>query len=141
MEQVVSQTIAPRRFYLILVVVFASSAIVLAAVGLYGVVAYAVEQRTREIGIRMALGAARDHILKLLLGWALSMVILGVITGIIGSVAITRVLSGFLFGIKSTDPITFLAVPLLLAMVALLASYVPARRATRVDPLIALRDE
>ena len=141
MEQVLAQTIAPRRFYLILVVVFALSAIVLAAVGLYGVVAYAVEQCTREIGIRMALGAARNQILKLLLGWALSMVVLGVICGMVGSVAITRVLSGFLFGIKSTDPITFLAVPLLLAMVALLASYVPARRATKVDPLIALRDE
>jgi predicted permease len=141
MEQVMSQSIAPRRFYLIIVVVFAASAIVLAAVGLYGVVAYAVEQRTREIGIRMSLGAARYDVLKLLLRWALSMVALGVITGIVGSVAITRVLSGFLFGIKPTDPVTFLAVPSLLAIVALLASYIPARRATKVDPIIALRDE
>ncbi len=141
MEQVMSQSTAPRRFYLILVVVFAVSAIVLAAVGLYGVVAYAVEQRTREIGIRMSLGAARYDVLKLLLGWALSVVALGVITGIVGSVAITRVLSGFLFGIKPMDPITFLAVPLLLATVALLASYIPARRATKVDPMIALRYE
>jgi ABC-type antimicrobial peptide transport system permease subunit len=114
---------------------------VLAAVGLYGVVAYAVEQRTREIGIRMSLGAARYDVLKLLLGWALSVVALGVITGIVGSVAITRVLSGFLFGIKPMDPITFLAVLLLLATVALLASYIPARRATKVDPMIALRYE
>jgi putative ABC transport system permease protein len=141
MEQVMSQSIAPRRFYLILVLVFAISAIALAAVGLYGVVAYAVEQRTREIGIRMSLGAARYDVLKLLLGWALSMVALGVITGIVGSVAIARVLSGFLFGIKPTDPITFLAVPLLLGAVALLASYIPARRATQVDPMIALRYE
>jgi putative ABC transport system permease protein len=141
MEQVMSQSIAPRHFYLILVVIFAVYAIVLAAVGLYGVVAYAVEQRTREIGIRMSLGAARHDVLKLLLGWALSMVALGVITGIVGSVAITRVLSGFLFGIKPTDPITFLVVPLLLATVALLASYLPARRATKVDPMIALRYE
>jgi predicted permease len=141
MEQVMSQSIAPRRFYLILVIVFAVSAIVLAAVGLYGVVAYAVEQRTREIGIRISLGAARYDVLKLLLGWALSMVALGVITGTAGSIAITRMLSGFLFGIKPTDPITFLAVPLLLAMVALLASYIPARRATKVDPMIALRSE
>jgi predicted permease len=141
MEEVMSRSIAPRRFYLILVVVFAVSAIVLAAVGLYGVVAYAVEQRTREIGIRMSLGAARYDVLKLLLGWALSLVALGVITGIVGSVAITRVLSGFLFGIKPTDPITFLAVPLLLATVALLASYIPARRATKVDPMTALRHE
>jgi len=141
MEQVMSQSIAPRRFYLILVLVFAVSAIVLAAVGLYGVVAYAVEQRTREIGIRMSLGAARYDVLKLLLGWALSLVALGVIFGILGSVAVTRLLSGFLFGIKPTDPITFLAVPLLLAMVALLASYIPARRATKVDPMIALRYE
>ena len=136
-----SQSIASRRFYLILVVVFAVSAIVLAAVGLYGVVAYAVEQRTREIGIRMSLGAAGYDVLKLLLEWALSMVALGVITGVVGSVAITRVLSGFLFGIKPTDPITFLAVPLLLGTVALLASYIPARRATKIDPMIALRYE
>jgi len=141
MEQVMSQSIAPRRFYLILILVFAVSAIALAAVGLYGVVAYAVEQRTREIGIRMSLGAARYDVLKLLLGWALSMVALGAITGIVGSVAIARVLSGFLFDIKPTDPITFLAVPLLLGAVALLASYIPARRATQVDPMIALRYE
>jgi predicted permease len=141
MEEVMSQSIAPRRFYLILVLVFAASAIVLAAVGLYGVVAHAVEQRTREFGIRMSLGAARSDVLKLLLRWALSMVALGVVTGIVGSVAITRVLSGFLFGIKPTDPVTFLAVPSLLAIIALLASYIPARRATKVDPIIALRDE
>jgi predicted permease len=141
MEQVMSQSIAPRRFYLILVIAFAVSAIVLAAVGLYGVVAYAVQQRTREFGIRMSLGAARYDVLKLLLRWALSMVATGVITGIFGSLAIARVLSGFLFGIKPTDPVTFLAVPLLLAIVALLASYVPARRAMKVNPLIALRDE
>jgi len=141
MEQVMSQSIAPRRFYLILVIAFAVSAIVLAAVGLYGVVAYAVQQRTREFGIRMSLGAARYDVLRLLLRWALSMVAFGVITGIVGSLAIARVLSRFLFGIKPTDPVTFLAVPLLLAIVALLASYIPARRATKVDPLIALRDE
>jgi putative ABC transport system permease protein len=141
MEQVMSQSIAPRRFYLILVLVFAVSAIVLAAVGLYGVVAYAVEQRTREIGIRMSLGATRSDVLKQLVGWALSMVALGVMTGIVASVAITRVLSGFLFRIKPTDPITFLAVPVLLGTVALLASYIPARRATKVDPMIALRYE
>jgi putative ABC transport system permease protein len=141
MEQVMSQSIAPRRFYLILVIAFAVSAIVLAAVGLYGVVAYAVQQRTREFGIRMSLGAARYDVLRLLLRWALSMVAFGVITGIVGSLAIARVLSGFLFGIKPTDPVTFLAVPLLLAIVALLASYIPARRAMKVDPLIALRDE
>jgi predicted permease len=141
MEQVMSQSIAPRRFYLILIVVFAVSAIVLAAVGLYGVVTYAVEQRTHEIGIRISLGAARYDVLKLLLGWALSLVALGVIAGIVGSVAATRLLSGFLFGIKATDPITFLAVPLLLASIALLASYIPARRATKVDPMVALRYE
>jgi predicted permease len=141
MEQVMSQSIAPRRFYLILIVVFAVSAIVLAAVGLYGVVAYAVEQRTREIGIRMSLGAARYDVLKLLLAWALALVAQGVIAGILGSLAVTRLLSGFLFGIKSTDPVTFLAVPLLLATIALLASYIPARRATKVDPMVALRYE
>src|SRR6185369_15137738 len=96
MEQVMSQSIAPRRFYLILVVVFAVSAIVLAAVGLYGVVAHAVEQRTREIGIRMSLGAARYDVMKLLLGWALRMATLGLIAGILGSIAVTRLLTGFL---------------------------------------------
>ena len=141
MEQVMSQSIAPRRFYLILIVVFAVSAIVLAAVGLYGVVAYAVEQRRREIGIRMSLGAARYDVMKLVLGWALSLVTLGVIAGILGSVAVTRLLAGFLFGIKSMDPVTFLAVPLLLATIALLASYIPARRAMKVDPTVALRYE
>ncbi len=141
MEQVMSQSIAPRRFYLILIVVFAFSAIVLAAVGLYGVVAYAVEQRRREIGIRMSLGAAPYDVMKLVLGWALSLVTLGVIAGILGSVAVTRLLTGFLFGIKSMDPVTFLAVPLLLATIALLASYIPARRAMKVDPTVALRYE
>jgi putative ABC transport system permease protein len=141
MEQVMSQSIAPRRFYLILIVVFAVSAIVLAAVGLYGVVAYAVEQRRREIGIRISLGAARDDVMKLVLGWAFSLVTLGIIAGILGSVAVTRLLTGFLFGIQSTDPVTFLAVPLLLATIALLASYIPARRAMKVDPTVALRYE
>lgn len=141
MEQVMSQSIAPRRFYLILIMVFAVSAIVLAAVGLYGVVAHAVEQRTREIGIRMSLGAKRHDVLKLLLGWALSLVALGVVAGILGSLAVTRLLSGFLFGIKSTDPVTFLAIPPILATIALLASYIPARRATKVDPMVALRYE
>jgi putative ABC transport system permease protein len=141
MEQVMSQSIAPRRFYLILIVVFAVSAVVLAAVGLYGVVAYAVEQRTHEIGIRMSLGAARRDVLKLLLRWALSLVTLGVIVGVLGSVAVTRLLSGFLFGIKSTDPLTFTVIPVLLGTIALLASYIPARRATKVDPIIALRYE
>jgi len=141
MEQVMSQSIAPRRFYLILIVAFAVSAIVLAAVGLYGVVAYSVEQRTQEIGIRMSLGAARNDVLKLLLKWALSLVALGVIAGIAGSLAVTRLLSGFLFGITPNDAVTFMAVPLLLATVALLASYIPARRATKVDPMVALRYE
>jgi ABC-type antimicrobial peptide transport system permease subunit len=88
-----------------------------------------------------ALGAARYDVLRLLLGWALSLVSVGVIVGILGSVAVTRLLSGFLFGIKPTDPMTFLAVPLLLASIALLASYVPARRATKIDPMAALRCE
>jgi putative ABC transport system permease protein len=100
-----------------------------------------VEQRTHEIGIRMSLGAARRDVLKLLLRWALSLVTLGVIVGVLGSVAVTRLLSGFLFGIKSTDPLTFTVIPVLLGTIALLASYIPARRATKVDPIIALRYE
>ncbi len=141
MSQVMSESTAPRRFYLILVTVFAATAIILASVGLYGVVAFAVEQRTREIGIRMTLGATRWNVLEMLLRWALLLAGAGILAGTIGAFAVTRLLSGLLFGTKPNDPLTFVSVALLLGGVSLLASYIPARRATKVDPMVALRYE
>jgi putative ABC transport system permease protein len=130
-----------RRFLLLLVGLFAAAALTLAAVGIYGVVAYSVARRTQEIGIRMALGAQRSDVLRLILGEGVRMAVLGVTIGIAASLAITRVMSTLLFGVSSTDPLTFAGVAALLSLVALLASYIPARRAMRVDPLVALRYE
>jgi predicted permease len=133
--------LSDRRFLLLLVALFAAVALVLAVVGIYGVVAFSVTRRTQEIGIRMALGAQRSDVLRLVLSEALSMAALGVGIGIAVSLAITRLMSTLLFGISPTDPSTFAGVAALLALVALLASYIPARRAIRVDPMIALRYE
>ena len=133
--------LADRRFLLLLVGVFAAAALALAAVGIYGVVAFSVTRRTQEIGIRMALGARQSDVLRLILGEGARMAVLGVVLGIAASLAITRLLSTLLFGISATDPLTFVGVALLLSLVALLASYIPARRAMRVDPDIALRSE
>ena len=133
--------LADRRFLLLLGGLFAAVALALAALGIYGVVAFSVTRRTQEIGIRISLGAGRDNILRLVLGEGARIAALGVVIGIAASLAITRLISTLLFGISATDPLTFVAVAALLSAVALLASYIPARRATRVDPLIALRDE
>ncbi len=133
--------LADRRFLLFLVGVFAVAALALAAVGIYGVVAFSVTRRTQEIGIRMALGAQRSEVLRLVLGEGARMAALGVVVGITASLAITRLLSTLLFGISATDPLTFAGVAVLLSLVALLASYIPARRAMSVDPMIALRYE
>ncbi|HEU5182789.1 MAG TPA: ABC transporter permease [Candidatus Polarisedimenticolia bacterium] len=133
--------LSDRRFMLLLVGSFAAAALLLAAVGLYGVVAFSVARRTQEIGIRMALGARRGDVLRLVLGGGARLVVPGVILGTAASLAVTRLISSLLFGISATDPLTFAGVALLLAGVALLASYLPARRATRVDPLRALRYE
>jgi predicted permease len=141
MERVLTESTSARRFYLVLVMVFAATAIVLASVGLYGVVAFAVEQRTREIGIRMTLGATQNNVLQMLLRWALMLVGGGIVSGAIGAFVVTRMLTSFLFGTRPDDPLTFVSVSLLLAAVALLASYIPARRATKVDPMVALRYE
>jgi predicted permease len=141
MEHVLSESTAPRRFNMLLVMVFAATAILLASVGLYGVVSFAVEQRTREIGIRMTLGATEWNVLKMLLNWALLLAGAGIVVGTVAAFGVTHSLSGFLFGIRPHDPLTFIGVALLLAAVSLLASYIPARRATKVDPMVALRYE
>jgi ABC-type antimicrobial peptide transport system permease subunit len=133
--------LADRRFLLLLVGLFAAAALGLAAVGIYGVVAFSVTRRTQEFGIRMALGARRSDVLRQILGDGARLASLGVVIGIGASLAITRVMSTLLFGISATDPLTFVGVVVLLSVVALFASYIPARRATRVDPLVALRYE
>ena len=131
--------LADRRFLLLLVGLFAAAALALAAVGIYGVVAFSVTRRTQEIGIRMGLGAQRGDVLRLILGEGARMAVFGVGIGIAASLAITRLMSSLLFGITATDPLTFVGVAVLLTAVALLASYIPARRAMDVDPMVALR--
>lgn len=141
MEQVISDNMQDTTLQTVLLGTFAALGLVLAAVGLYGVMAYLVTQRTHEIGLRMALGAQQRDILRLVLGRGSKLAVLGVAVGLAGSLVLTRLLSQELFGVKATDPATFAAVSLLLIFVALLASFIPARRASRVDPLVALRYE
>jgi ABC-type antimicrobial peptide transport system permease subunit len=131
--------LADRRFLLLLVASFAAAALALAAVGIYGVVAFSVTRRTQEIGIRMAIGAERRDVLRLVVSEGVWLAVLGIGTGVVASVAITRLLSSLLYGVSATDPVTFGGVAGLLFLVVLAASYIPARRAARVDPMIALR--
>jgi putative ABC transport system permease protein len=141
LEQLMGESIAIRRFFMFLLLVFAALALILAAVGIYGVISYVAAQRTHEIGIRMAFGAQAADVLKLIVGKGMALAVMGVTAGLIGSFALTRLLSGLLFGVSATDAITFVAVSAGLMAVALLACYLPARRATKVDPLVALRYE
>jgi putative ABC transport system permease protein len=141
MSSVVAASIATRRFYMQLLGSFAALAFILAAVGIYGVVSYSVAQRTREIGIRMALGAKQTDVLRLVLVEGFWLTMLGVAFGLAGAFAATRLLTDLLFEVKPTDPMTFIALSTLLSVVALLASYIPARRAMKVDPWVALRYE
>jgi putative ABC transport system permease protein len=141
MNQLVSDSVSTRRFTLILLGLFSGLALVLAAIGIYGVISYSVAQRTRDIGIRIALGASRRDVLRNVLGLGLRLTTFGLIFGLIGSFAVTRVLSSLLYGVHSTDALTFTSVSLVLLIVAVLASYLPARRAMRIDPIVALRYE
>jgi putative ABC transport system permease protein len=140
-SEVFSASLHTRRFNLILIGIFAGSALLLAVAGIYGVLAYAVARRTREIGVRIALGASTGNVLGLVLGQAMSTALAGVVAGILGAFILTRLMRSLLFEISPSDPLTFAAVALLLLLVAALAAYLPARRATRVDPTIALRYE
>jgi predicted permease len=141
MDEAVAASVAPPRFRMLLLALFATTATLIATCGIYGLMAYAVTQRRREIGVRMALGATRRDVLRLVLARALRIVVAGLIVGLAGAVGVTRVLQRFLFGVTPTDPIAFTIVTLLLMAVGLMAAWLPARRATRIDPSAALRAE
>ncbi|HZF40261.1 MAG TPA: ABC transporter permease [Blastocatellia bacterium] len=141
MEQILAQSVATRRFSMLLLTVFAVAALALASLGIYGLMSYAVTQRTREIGMRMALGAQSGDVLKLVIGQGMMLALAGVALGLVASVALTRTMKNLLFGVSATDSVTLVAIALLLTVVALLACWIPARRATKVDPLIALRSD
>ncbi|HET9177600.1 MAG TPA: ABC transporter permease [Terriglobia bacterium] len=141
LQQVLSESLAPRRFNLLLLGIFALIALALATVGIYGVMAFSVTQRTHEIGIRMALGAQKGQVLRMVIGHGLKLAVIGIAVGIAGALALTRFLTSLLYGVKPTDPLTFVAVSMILIAVALAACYIPARRAAKVDPMVALRYE
>jgi len=141
MTQLAAESLAPQRVVAILLGIFAALALALAAIGLYGVIAYSASQRTHEIGVRMALGAGRSEVLRLVVIDGLRLTLLGLSLGLVGALAATRLLSSLLYGVKPQDPSTLVSVAILLAATAMLASYIPARRATNVDPMLALRHE
>ncbi len=141
MEQVVGKATGESRFYLTLLGAFACVALILAAVGIYGVMSYSVSRRIHEIGIRMALGAQRDDVLRLVVWQGVILAISGVAVGLAGALALTRLMSGLLYGTKPTDPVTYVVVVFVLCVVAIASSYIPARRAAKVDPMVALRYE
>jgi putative ABC transport system permease protein len=141
MDQRLSESFAGRRFHMILLGVFAALALILSLVGIYGVMSYSVAQRIHEIGIRIALGAERRHVLSLVLGHSVVLTLMGLGAGLAGAFGLTRFLGSLLYGVRATDPITFVFVTLVLSAVAIVAGYIPARRATKVDPLVALRYE
>jgi putative ABC transport system permease protein len=141
LTEMLSESLARERFSLLLIVIFAGLALVLAGVGIYGVLAYSVTQRTHEIGVRLALGGSRRDVMRLVVGQGMKLVGLGISAGLLAAFALTRLMTGLLYGVTATDPLTFIGVSVLLAGVALLACWIPARRAAKVDPMIALRYE
>jgi predicted permease len=141
MNQVIADSLAQQRFSMILLGAFAAVALLLASLGIYGVISYLVGQRTQELGIRIALGAQRKDVLRLILNHGMKMAVGGVALGLVVALGLTRLMSKMLYGVSATDPATFAVITLLLMMVALLACFLPAWRATQVDPLVALRQE
>ena len=141
MDEVLVQSTARNRFNMVLLRIFASLAMLLAAIGIYGVMSYAVGQRVHEIGIRMALGARAGDVLSLVLRQGLSLVVMRIVIGLMGAVWLTEAMKSLLFGVSPNDPPTFAIVSALLLAVAAAATYIPARRATKVDPMVALRYE
>jgi putative ABC transport system permease protein len=139
LETIVDQALSPARFGMLLIALFAGLALVLASVGVYGVISYSVAQRTHEIGIRMAIGADRGDVLRMVLWQSLALALIGVGVGLACAAGLTRFLAGQLYGVSATDPAIFAAVACLLTFIALVASWVPARRATGVDPLTTMR--
>ena len=141
LEQVLAESIARPRFNTLLITILAGVAMVLAAVGIYGVISYSVTQRTHEIGVRMALGASASNVLRLVIGHGMLIAGIGLAVGVIGAFAVTRIMGSLLYGVSATDPLTYIVLVAALGIIALIASYIPARRAMRVDPVIALRNE
>ena len=141
MDEIISGIVSAQRLAFLLLGVFAFLALALAAIGIYGVTSYLVSERTHEIGVRIALGAQRSDVSHLVLGHGARLAGIGVIGGVVAAFALTRLLSSLLFGVSATDPLTFVVVAILLTLVALAACYIPARRAMRVDPVVALRCE
>jgi predicted permease len=140
-EEYIARSLARPRFNTLLLSIFAGTALVLTAIGIYGVMAYSVAQRTSEIGIRIALGAGKGSIFRLVVGQAMTLVGISLVIGLAGAFAATRILEGLLFGVGASDPVTFISIVFLVSAVAFIAAWLPARRATRVDPIIALRAE
>jgi ABC-type antimicrobial peptide transport system permease subunit len=141
MDEIESASTARQDFNMALMLIFGGSALLLAAIGIYGLMAFSVEQRTREIGIRMALGAGSGNVQNMVIGQGMLLVLIGASIGTAASLGLTRFLESFLYGVKALDPAVFIAVPILLAAVALAAIWLPARRASRVDPVEALRSQ
>jgi ABC-type antimicrobial peptide transport system permease subunit len=141
MDEIVSRSTSRQRFNMLLMTIFGGAALFLAGIGIYGLMAYSVQQRTQEIGIRLALGADTDSVRRMVVAQGMRLALIGVAVGIAAALGLTRLLSTFLFGVKDKDPAVFTTVAILLSLVSFLAVWLPARRATRIDPVIALRYE